>query len=248
MIPLQRPPLHDKLAADLARRTQALRSGGPSTAAGRAAWRDAREAKARLRTLLHRMAPGLARCMYCGDNLGTDIDHFEPIARAPLRTFDWHNHLLACAYCNSNLKRDRFPCDPVTGAHLLIDPSHEDPADHLLLYLESGAYRGLTPKGHATIDVFGLNSRGELVRGRRLAFTVVKSLLREWHRHSAESPETAKELADALALLWQADVLRAVVRLARTPPLAEAVLGPGAHTALRRLADQDPRFGWTDLR
>ncbi|MDH6123155.1 HNH endonuclease [Kitasatospora sp. GP82] len=242
MIPLQRPPLHDRLAADLARRTEAIRAAGPSTATGRSAWRTARESKAKLRTLLHRMAPGLLRCMYCGDNLGTDIDHFEPIARAPLRTFDWHNHLLACAYCNSNRKRDLFPCDPVTGAHLLIDPAREDPADHLLLYLESGSYQGLTPKGHATIDVFGLNSRGELVRGRRLAFTVVKSLLREWHAQRKVSPDAAGELADALVVLWQADVLRAVVRLARTPPLAEAVLGPDAHAALRQLAYQDRRF------
>ncbi|MFB7665207.1 HNH endonuclease [Kitasatospora sp. NPDC056138] len=243
MIPLQRPPLHDRLAADLARRTEALRTAGPSTATGRAAWRTAREPKARLRALLNRMAPGLVRCMYCGDNLGTDIDHFEPIARAPLRTFDWHNHLLACAYCNSNRKRDRFPCDPVTGAHLLIDPAREDPADHLQLYLESGAYRGLTPKGHATIDVFGLNSRGELVRGRRLAFTVVKSLLREWHRQHGAAPDLAGELADALAMLWQADVLRAVLRLTRTPALAEVVLGADAYAALSRLACEEPRFG-----
>ncbi|MGE7434156.1 HNH endonuclease [Kitasatospora sp. NPDC001175] len=242
MIPLQRPQLRGRLAAELTRRTEVLRTSGATTATGRAAWRDARDTKARLRTLLHGMAPGLVRCMYCGDSLGTDIDHFEPIARAPLRTFDWHNHLLACAYCNSNLKRDQFPCDPVTGAHLLIDPSREDPADHLLLYLESGAYQGLTAKGHTTIDVFGLNARGELVRGRRLAFTVVKALLREWHQHSGVSPATARELADALAMLWQADVFRAVVRLARTPSLAETVLGPDAHAALGQLACLDERF------
>ncbi|GAA0680751.1 HNH endonuclease [Kitasatospora atroaurantiaca] len=243
MIPLQRPQLQAQLAADLARRTEAIRAAGPSTATGRAAWRTAREPKARLRVLLHRMAPGLVRCMYCGDNLGTDIDHFEPIARAPLRTFDWHNHLLACAFCNSNQKRDRFPCDPVTGAHLLIDPAREDPADHLLLYLESGSYEGLTPKGEATIDVFALNARAELVRGRRLAFTVVKALLREWHTQSRRGdPATGQEVADSLRMLWQADVLRAVVRLARTPALAATVLGPDAFTALQALAREDPRF------
>ncbi|MFD0570461.1 HNH endonuclease [Kitasatospora gansuensis] len=183
--PAATPPLTEQLEADLARRTEAIRKAGPTTATGRAAWRTARDPKAKLRTLLHRMTPGLLRCMYCGDNLGTDIDHFEPIARAPLRTFDWHNHLLACAYCNSNQKRDRFPCDPASGDPLLIDPATEDPADHLLLYLESGAYQGLTAKGHATIDVFALNSRAELVRGRRLAFTVVKALLRDWHTRTA---------------------------------------------------------------
>ncbi|WP_063856950.1 MULTISPECIES: HNH endonuclease [unclassified Kitasatospora] len=236
MIPLQRPPLTDQLEAELARRTEAIRKAGPTTATGRAAWRTAREPKARLRTLLHRMTPGLLRCMYCGDNLGTDIDHFEPIARAPLRTFDWHNHLLACAYCNSNQKRDRFPTDPASGTPLLIDPATEDPADHLLLYLESGAYQGLTAKGHATIDVFALNSRAELVRGRRLAFTVVKALLRDWHtRTTAGDHATAAEIADALDLLWQADVVRAVYRLTDNRPLAEVVLGPEAFTALTAL-------------
>ncbi|WP_441250461.1 hypothetical protein [Kitasatospora sp. McL0602] len=232
MIPVQRLPLQPQLADDLARRTEAVRRAGPTTATGRAAWRTAREPKARLRQLLHRMAPGLARCMYCGDNLGTDIDHFEPIARAPLRTFDWHNHLLACAFCNSNRKRDQFPCDPVTGAHLLIDPAREDPADHLQLYLSSGSYQALTPKGRATIEVFALNDRAELVRARRLAFTVIRAMLDEWHtRHTTGDHPGALEIAEALDSLWQADVLRAVLRLTHTPPLARAVLGERAYAA-----------------
>ena len=57
------------------------------------------------------MAPGVQRCMYCLDSLGTDIDHFEPKSRRPLRTFCWHNHLLACSRCNSNYKREEYPCD-----------------------------------------------------------------------------------------------------------------------------------------
>lgn len=55
------------------------------------------QAHHRLDSVLRQMAPGLERCMYCGDNQGTDIDHFEPLARNPLRTFDWLNHLLACS-------------------------------------------------------------------------------------------------------------------------------------------------------
>ncbi|WP_217368183.1 hypothetical protein [Kitasatospora sp. MMS16-BH015] len=222
------------MAAELARRTEAIRNAGPNTAAGRAAWRSAREPKARIRQLLGRMAPGLARCMYCGDNLGTDIDHFEPIARAPLRTFDWHNHLLACAFCNSNRKRDRFPCD-ADGSPLLIDPAREDPADHLRLLLASGAYSPLTPKGEATIEVFGLNTRPELVRARRLAFTVVRALLAEWQtRQEAGDAVAAAEIAAALTDLWQADVLRAVRKLADAPQLAPVVLGDRAWSALQR--------------
>ncbi|GAA4862766.1 HNH endonuclease [Kitasatospora terrestris] len=239
MIPLQRPRLQPHLAAELARHTAAIHTAGPNTATGRAAWHKAVRQKAQLRLMLRQMAPGLERCMYCGDNLGTDIDHFEPIAQAPLRTFDWQNHLLACAHCNSNQKRDRFPRDPDTGEQLLVDPSREDPADHLRLYLASGDYDPLTPKGAATIEVFGLNTRAELVRGRRMMFTVVKALLLTWH---AAAPADADEYAEALRLLHHADVLRAVLRLRGLPVLAEAVLGPDVLLALHQLARTDRRF------
>ena len=106
-----------------------------------------------LTSTLAEMAPGLERCMYCGDNQGTDIDHFEPIRVNPLRTFDWHNHLLACSLCNSHLKRDLFPLAD-DGTSLLIDPSSEDPAPHLHLSLAAGAYIDLTDRGDATIKVF----------------------------------------------------------------------------------------------
>lgn len=244
MIPLRRPPLQPALAADLARRTTAIHAAGPTTATGRAAWRTARQPKAQLRLLLRTMAPGLERCMYCGDNLGTDIDHFEPIARDPLRTFDWQNHLLACAHCNSNRKRDLFPCDPATGDHLLVDPARDDPADHLVLRLASGAYDPLTPKGEATIDVFGLNSRPELVRGRRMMFTVAKSLLLAWSAAAAAGrTREQREYRDALRLLHHADVLRTVLTLRRNPAVAEAVLGSRIAAVLDELVREEPEFG-----
>nr|WP_237419389.1 HNH endonuclease [Kitasatospora sp. SID7827] len=179
--------------------------------------------------------------MYCGDNLGTDIDHFEPIAQAPLRTFDWQNHLLACAHCNSNRKRDLFPRDPATGDGLLVDPCREDPADHLRLYLDSGAYDPLTVRGEATIEVFGLNERPELVRGRRMMFAVVKALLLA-HR-AAGTPAEAAEYAAALREIHHADVLRTVLALRRSRPLAHAVLGPEVLAALEQLVSRPGGFG-----
>jgi hypothetical protein len=102
--------------------------------------------------------------MYCDDSRGTDIDHFEPLERAPLRAFVWVNHLLACSFCNSNQKNRKYPVD-AEGACLLVDPTAEDPADHLTLRLSVGTYDPLSPKGEETIQVFGLN-RSELVKGR----------------------------------------------------------------------------------
>ncbi|CCH29079.1 hypothetical protein BN6_17580 [Saccharothrix espanaensis DSM 44229] len=79
-----------------------------------------RSVHAPLRRLLEEMAPGHQRCRYRGDSQGTDSDHFEPLSRNPLRTFDWLNHLPACSTCDSNLKRDRYPLDDA-GRPLLVD-------------------------------------------------------------------------------------------------------------------------------
>lgn len=165
---LGRLAIDDELTEMLRSRTKALEADGGSAALARKRWNSARAERLKVRAELALMALGIERCMYCGENLGTDIDHFEPISRAPLRTFDWLNHLLACSFCNSNSKRLAFPCDS-EGNSLLIDPTSEDPADHLRLILQSGMYRDLTPKGTATIDVFDLNRR-TLVRGRQNAF------------------------------------------------------------------------------
>jgi uncharacterized protein (TIGR02646 family) len=149
----------------LNRRIAKIAGRGGTPEAARAQWQNAEAAKRDVRELLERMAHGVHRCMYCEDSLGTDIDHHQPIAEAPLRAFDWLNHLLACSHCNSNYKRDAYPSD-ADGACLLIDPSAEDPAAHLTLLLASGEYQARGPKGEETIQVFGLN-RSDLIEGRK---------------------------------------------------------------------------------
>jgi hypothetical protein len=205
LIPVQRTAAPQATLQLLDRRTVTVRTTGATTAAARAEWRRAATPKARIRELLRGMAHGAERCMYCLDNYGTDIDHFQPIAVAPLRAFDWPNHLLACSRCNSNFKRDEYPCD-AAGNCLLVDPSAEDPADHLLLLPSSGQYDALTPKGAATIRVFGLN-RPDLVQGRRTAFVMTCAILRDWHAHGSA------ETAGALRQSPHADVLRSLERL-----------------------------------
>ncbi|MFI6455253.1 HNH endonuclease [Streptosporangium amethystogenes] len=163
------------------------------------------------------MAPGIERCMYCGDSLGAAIDHFEPIKLAPLRAFDWLNHFLACDYCNSNAKRAEYPCDPSTGECLLIDPSTEDPHDHLRLILRTGRYRPRTPKGEATISTFHLY-RPQLEQARRDAFERCGDMLRGYARllRSGEH-QRAHGRAEALLRQPHADVLYAMVRTLDSP-------------------------------
>ncbi|MEV4596415.1 HNH endonuclease [Amycolatopsis sp. NPDC049253] len=210
MIALRRVALPAAVALELARLTSRITSGDSKTA--RRLWTSARGARRSIRTHLAAMASGRGYCMYCGDGLGSTVDHFEPVARAPRRVFDWLNHLLACEYCNSHHKRDRFPVD-VSGQPLLIDPTAEDPLDHLFLVLSIGTYRALTDKGRATIEVCGLN-RPLLERGRAAAVDQVAALVFHWRNGDAD---TRRRAIWTLRDQPHADVLHAMLRQALLP-------------------------------
>jgi hypothetical protein len=231
MIRLSRVELDDELTARLERRTSVIRGANADSEAARRAWRAARHEKQGIRTYLIRMAPGIERCMYCGDNRGTDIDHFEPIKESPARTFEWLNHLLACSFCNSNSKRDRFPRS-VSGQALLIDPTLDDPVQHLRLILRTGDYRALTPRGEASVEVFGLNRR-DLTRGRAGAFEIAKAALCRAHDLLGQGrADEAAACLHALAEQPHASVLSEMLRSVNLPGAVD-VLGPDAVAALR---------------
>ncbi|MDI1459867.1 hypothetical protein QEZ54_02700 [Catellatospora sp. KI3] len=63
---------------------------------------------------------------------------------------------------------------------LLIDPTVDDPSDHLALALSVGEYRPRTDKGQHTIVVLRLN-RAVLVDGRQQARRVIELALPGWH-------------------------------------------------------------------
>ena len=119
--------------------------------------------------------------MYCEDSAATDIEHFWPKSQYPDRAFSWDNYLLACSGCNSNEKREQFPLD-AAGQPLLIDPTVEDPRDHLTLSVRTGKYQPRrrdsqeSPKGKWSIKVFGLD-RDILEKGRVDAWHTIPALL-----------------------------------------------------------------------
>ena len=210
MIALRRVPLPSPVTAELARLTARIPPGDTRTA--RRLWNTARGPKRSIREHLGVMAAGRGYCMYCGDGLGSTVDHHEPVARNPRRAFDWLNHILACEFCNSHHKRDRYPVD-ADGRALLLDPTAEDPLDHLFLVLTIGRYRPLTEKGRQTIEVCGLN-RPLLERGRAAAVHQVAALLTRWRLGGEDVRRAA---------LWtlhdqpHADVLHAMFRQATLP-------------------------------
>ncbi|WP_407109552.1 hypothetical protein ACE1N8_00045 [Streptomyces sp. DSM 116494] len=223
-------PVSDSTQVLLTRWTGRVRDAGGTSKAAREQWIKAQTPRRHVRTALESMTRGAVRCMYCDDSRGTDIDHFQPLENAPLRAFEWSNHLLACSYCNSNAKRSQYPVN-ADGVCLLVDPSAEDPADHLQLLLESGLYDPVdkSPRGEETIRVFGLN-RPDLVKGRQDAFFRACSNMRDWHRlHQSADPLTDR-LAQALLDSPFIDVVHAMTRL--KPGAAAIVVGQATVPAL----------------
>ena len=166
---------------------------------------------------LEEMASGRSRCMYCEDSHGTDIDHFRPKADYPQSTFEWRNYLLACSHCNSNLKRNEFPVD-AEGAPLLLDPSTDEPADHLSFSPSTGEFVPIGPKGPESIRVFGLNdhtSPRRLPTGRRQALIVLVALLQAYDREVDTNPAKASEIRATVKEHPFSAVLHWLVRIAQ---------------------------------
>lgn len=178
-----------------------------------------------VRQKLEAMAPGLKRCMYCEDSLGTDIEHFWPKAAYPGQTFCWKNYLLACSFCNSNEKRNLFPLD-AKGAPLLLDPTADDPMEHLTLTPSMGRFRPHrgSPKGRASIDVFGLNSRHELVRGRRNAWEGLQALIIAYDRAcQAQDHRKAQRRKQAIRKYPFSSVLVHLLRVSRSASASRSI-------------------------
>jgi uncharacterized protein (TIGR02646 family) len=119
---------------------------------------------------LQGMAGPRSRCMYCLDSEGADIEHFWPKAPYVERMYQWGNLLLSCTVCG-RLKGNRFPLR--AGRPQLVDPSQENPWDHLEFDSVTGnlsarylpAAKRWSAKGQATVDLLQLNRREAVARG-----------------------------------------------------------------------------------
>lgn len=173
---LRRERLSEATQSVLQERTRRVLASADPDAEVDALWK-ARNNQAfdEIRSTLRSMASGLERCMYCEDSAGTDIEHFWPKSLYPERAFSWENYLLACSGCNSNYKRDQFPLDEA-GQPLLIEPTSEEPREHLVLTSKTGKFEARTPKGQKSIEVFGL-FRDALEKGRRSAWRIISLML-----------------------------------------------------------------------
>ncbi|MFI9836363.1 HNH endonuclease [Nonomuraea sp. NPDC051941] len=191
--------------------------------------------------VLESMAPGLDCCMYCGDDLADTVDHFVPKVRCPIRSFYWRNLLLACSTCNSRYKKERYKSDGLVGS-LLVDPTLEDPFDHLDLRLDSGLYRPVegSPKGQWTIDVCGLNE-GKRPRARSDAWLRLNHDLTSWDRARKEQDEKQRRYLEWVMRGQPfADVYHAALHKAVSEH-AERIFFDASPGVLALLRDEDLR-------
>ncbi len=150
-----------------------------------------------IREILRRMCTGLERCMYCEGSQATDIEHFFPKSKYPLCAFKWKNFLLACSACNSDFKGEAFPLDE-SGGPLLIDPTRDDPREHIRLTPKTGKLIAVSRKGGQSIRIYGLN-RPNLEKGRRWAWLSVEALIIQYAGARANGEDAyANEIKDLL--------------------------------------------------
>lgn len=134
--------------------------------------------------VLQKMAGERERCMYCGDSMGTDIEHFWPKAPYPESMFRWSNMLLCCTGCG-RIKGAQFPI--VENQPVLIDPSIDNPWDFLDFSPDTG---NIVPRydpesghpllrGEKTVEVLQLDRREAIARGYKKTFLRIKSVIED---------------------------------------------------------------------
>lgn len=231
-----RRDLSDSTRATLSRLATEVSSAADPKSRAAALWHAKPDtAFLEVRRTLQAMAGGRNRCMYCEDNEGTDIEHFWPKSEHPEKAFSWSNYLLACSYCNSNCKRTRFPMS--NGQPELIDPSADDPSQHLRLLPSNGKYNAIGPKGIPSIEIFDLNGdvRGrKLPDGRKDTLVKLQLLVLEYER-LVRTGELAMAQQTKQTIMREPfpAVLRFLVELAQKP-VADLILREGVAQAIRR--------------
>jgi len=134
-------------------------------------------------TLRH-MTGERQRCVYCLDSHGTDIEHFWPKTPYPERMFLWLNMLLCCSECG-RFKGDRFPL--ANGMPLLVDPTAEDPWQHLDFDPTTGnvvprfdvSQNDYAIKGMETVKLLQLDQREAMASGYKKTLSRVSRIVAE---------------------------------------------------------------------
>lgn len=130
-------------------------------------------------------------------NDDANVEHFRPKGYVEDKTtgtisypgyywlaYEWSNLFYCKSTTNSSIKRNFFPLSGSGGRKsnhtdtrvensVLIDPSGEDPRQHIRFKNEE--IKGITPRGKKTIDLLDLRN-GQLDEARRTKFNYLKTM------------------------------------------------------------------------
>ena len=122
------------------------------------------------------------KCAYCECRVRTaynDVEHYRPKVAYFWLGHTWQNLLYSCNECNRTYKKHYFPLRDETARNLtrqdiscedplIVNPVEEEPS----LHIKFKRYEAvpLTDKGEATIRLFQLNNRNELIADRKEVF------------------------------------------------------------------------------
>ncbi len=179
-----------------------------------------------VREFLGMMCCGVVRCVYCEDSMADEVEHIWPKDSYPEFVFVWANYVFACGPCNGR-KNNHFAVfavvtgqftevtrnpralvtPPTPGQMVFIDPCGEDGLTMMDLDFETGE---LLPRGRKnskryqraqyTIEILGLNKRGNLLRARRAAYRDYRALLGEYVKRRDEGA-SQPDLDDLISFL-----------------------------------------------
>lgn len=165
------------------------------------------------------LAMGFNKCAFCETPEPTTVEHLDPIARAPQRTFDWLNLLAACSTCNTHRENSGIDAPP-------FDPSLEEPLD-LFGWDEYGNFAprpGCEQEVDDLVETYGLHRyRGE----REVVVKVLRHQLTLLIRVESERESTTEMLRKLLApeKAWLGPIRE---YLLRPPSEVDALLIQGA--------------------
>ena len=122
------------------------------------------------------------KCAYCECRVRTaynDVEHYRPKTDYYWLGHVWQNLLYSCNECNRTYKKHYFPLrdeatrdlvhqDISREEPLIVNPVEDEPSEHIRFNRYEAV--PLTDKGEATIQLFQLNNRNELVEERKQTY------------------------------------------------------------------------------
>ncbi|UQA60152.1 hypothetical protein [Polyangium aurulentum] len=243
----QRLPLGRKALVWLFLRTKEILCAADPKSTAEALWKSTGDPRStrkhryrrEVKATLERMTLG-GLCMYCEHNTVHQIEHFWPKSRFPERTFCWWNLLFVCGECNQ-LKNAKFELD-ARYEPLLVDPTVDDPAEHLELSPKEGRFLALTEKGENTRAIL---NRNILIRRRQDAWSGLQGLVVSYARAQASGDARLAEVLEGeLCKRPFPALLGFLLRFAELTEPERYIHVDGCLDALR--AHRDEIRGWID--